>query len=375
MDRKVFTKYTPESFEAPNLVQVQLDSYKWFLETGLKELLNDVSPITDWTGKELELRFLDFKLEEPKYTERTAREKNITYEAPIRIRISLTNKKTGNVDEQEIYLGDFPLMTPRGTFVINGVERVVISQLIRSPGVFFSLSKNSRFKRLFGAKIIPSRGAWLEFETESSGAISVRIDRKRKIPATSVLRAFGLGKDEDIKKHFEDIDTDQNMQYMVSTIIQDAASNVDEGLIEMYKRIRPGDPATVDNARAMIHNMFFNFSRYDLSRVGRHRMNKRFQRDYDLDEKNRVLKVEDVVDVLREIIRLNNTAGSEADNIDHLGNRRVKTLGELLQDKLRLSFTRMERIIKDRMSTQDVSAIIPAQLINARPFEIKILRI
>ena len=366
--RKILSKYGPDSFEAPNLVQVQLDSYQWFLDVGLKELLNDISPIEDWTGKELELRFLDFKLEEPKFTERVAREKNITFEAPLRVKIALKNKSTGDVNEQEIYLADFPVITPRGTFVINGVERVVISQLIRSPGAFFSFSRSSRYKRLFGAKIIPSRGAWLEFETEQSGVISVRIDRKRKIPATSVLRAFGIGKDEDIKKLFADIDTDPDMQYIVSTIVADAASNEEEGLIEMYKRIRPGDPATVDNARQMINNVFFNFSRYDLSRVGRYRMNQRFQKDYPLDEKNRVLKVDDVIAVMREIIRLNNDPLSMADNIDHLGNRRVKTLGELLQDKLRLSFSRMERIIKDRMSTLEAGSIIPAQLINSRPF-------
>lgn len=366
--RKIFSKYAPDKFEAPNLVQVQLDSYQWFLDVGLKELLNNISPIEDWTGKELELRFLDFKLEEPKYDERTAREKNITYEAPLRVKISLKNKKTDKVQEQEIYLADFPLITPRGTFVVNGVERVVISQLIRSPGAFFSLSRSSRFKRLFGAKIIPSRGAWLEFETESSGVISVRIDRKRKIPATSVLRAFGIGKDEEIKKLFEDIDNNPDMQYIVSTIVADPASSEEEGLIEMYKRIRPGDPATVDNARQMINNMFFNFSRYDLSRVGRHRVNQRFQKNYPLDEKNRTLKVEDIVDVLRELVRLNNNPAAQPDNIDHLGNRRVKTLGELLQDRLRLAFTRIERIIKDRMSTLDINTLIPAQLINSRPF-------
>lgn len=366
--RKILSKYAPDTFEPPNLVQVQLDSYQWFLDIGLKELLNDISPIEDWTGKELELRFLDFKLEEPKFSEQVAREKNITYEAPLRVKISLKNKKIGKTDEQEIYLADFPIMTPRGTFVINGVERVVISQLIRSPGAFFSLSRSSRFKRLFGAKIIPSRGAWLEFETESSGVISVRIDRKRKIPATSILRAFGVGKDEEIKKLFEDVDTDPEMKYIISTIVADAASSQDEGLIEMYKRIRPGDPATIDNARQMINNMFFNFSRYDLSRVGRYRINQRFQKNFPLDEKNRVLKVEDVVDVIREIIRLNNEPVAQPDNIDHLGNRRVKTLGELLQDKLRLSFTRMERIIKDRMSTLDIESIIPGQLINSRPF-------
>lgn len=366
--RKIFSKYNLEAIEPPNLVQVQLDSYRWFLNVGLKELLNDISPVEDWTGKEFELRFLDFKLDEPKFTEQEAREKNISYEAPLRVRISLKNKKTAQAQEQEIFLSDFPLMTPRGTFVINGVERVVISQLIRSPGVIFTLSKSGRSKRLFGAKIIPARGAWLEFETESNGVISVRIDRRRKIPVTSMLRAFGAGKDEEIKKLFADVDTNTEMQHIVATIIADPASNEEEGLIEMYRRIRPGDPATVDNARQMINNMFFNFSRYDLSRVGRHRINQRFHKNYPLDEKNRILKLEDVILTIKEIIRLNNDPAAKPDNIDHLGNRRVKTLGELLQDKLRLAFARMERIIKDRMSTLDMSTATPTQLINSRPF-------
>src|SRR3989344_1820746 len=367
MSRKLFSKYSPEVFEAPALVQVQFDSYKWFWDTGFKELLKEVSPIEDWTAKELELRFVDYKLEEPKYTERVAREKNITHEAPLRVKIALTNKRTKHVEEQEVYLSDIPLMTKRGTFVINGVERVVISQLIRSPGVFFTVSRSSRFKRLFGAKIIPSRGAWLEFETEASGVISVRIDRKGKVPATALLRAFGLGKDEDIKKHFEDVDTDPDMKYIVSTIVQDSSSSEDEGLIEVYKRIRPGDPATIENAKQMVRNMFMSFSRYDLSRVGRHRMNLRFNPEFALEEAHRTLKLEDLIAVLREIIKLNNTPGADADNIDHLGNRRVKTLGELLQDKLRLAFSRMERTIKDRMSTIELDTIVPAQLVNSRP--------
>ncbi|MDP3953869.1 MAG: DNA-directed RNA polymerase subunit beta [bacterium] len=367
--RKIFSKYpSVESVVAPNLVQVQLDSYQWFLDVGIKELLKDVSPVMDWTGKEYDLNFLDFKLEEPKYDEKTAKAKNITYEAPLRVNIEIKNKKNDDVREQEVYLGDFPIMTERGTFIINGIERVVISQLIRSPGAFFLLSKLSRLKKLFGAKIIPSRGAWLEFETESSGVITVRIDRKRKIPVTSVLRAFGMGKDEDIRKAFKDVDTDPEMQYITATILQDASSTEVEGLIEMYKRIRPGDPATPDNAKQMIHNMFFNFSRYDLSKVGRHRMNRRFNEDHPLDEKNRTLKLQDIINVVKEIIKLNNSPASQPDNIDHLGNRRVKTLGELLQDRLRLAFTRMERIIKDRMSTLDVETVMPVQLINSRPF-------
>ncbi|HEY4474474.1 MAG TPA: DNA-directed RNA polymerase subunit beta [Candidatus Paceibacterota bacterium] len=367
--RKTFSKFGIDQFEAPNLVQVQLDSYKWFLDIGLRELLKDVSPTEDWTGKELELRFLDYKLDEPKYKERTAIEKNITYEAPLKVKVSLRNKRTDQYKEQELFLSDFPLMTPRGTFIINGVERVVISQLIRSPGVFFSMSRSSRFKRFFGAKLIPSRGAWLEFETEYNGVISCRIDRKRKVPATALLRAFGIIKDEEIKKLFEDVDTDPTVKYILATILADPSSNEEEGLIELYKRIRPGDPATPDNARQMVHNLFFNASRYDLSKVGRFRMNKRFNEELALDKtENRVLRKEDIVSILREIIQLNNNPSSIPDNIDHLGNRRVKTLGELLQDRLRIAFARMERITKDRMSTSDIATVLPSQLINARPF-------
>jgi len=352
----------------PNLVQVQLDSYNWFLEQGLKELLSDISPVRDWTEKEYELHFKNYTFDEAKYDEETAREKNLTYEAPLRVKINLVNLRTKDEKEQEIYIGDFPVMTPRGTFIINGIERVVISQLIRSPGVFFFGARSLRAKGQFGAKIIPARGAWLEFETDGNGVISVRIDRKRKIPATALLRAFGVGTDKEILEKFKDVDTNSEMQFIPTTIVHDPSANEDEGLIEVYKKIRPGDLATVENARQMIYNMFFNFSRYDLSRVGRHRMNERFGDKFDLNEKHRVIKPEDIVNTIREIIRLNNDPNGHEDNIDHLGNRRVKTLGELLQDKLRVGFSRMERIIKDRMSTSEADLISPAQLINPRPF-------
>ncbi len=366
--RKLFSKFGPDSIEAPNLAQVQLDSYQWFLNEGLQELLHEISPVKDWTEKEFELHFLSYILEKPKFDETTAREKNITHEAPLRIRVELKNKRTGQSSQQELYLGDFPLMTPRGTFIINGVERVVISQLIRSPGAFFTLLRSNGVKNFFGAKIIPSRGAWLEFETEPSGVISVRIDRKRKIAVTALLRAFGIGKDDEIKKLFKEVDTDENMKYILATIAQDPSSSEEEGLIEVYRRIRPGDPATVENSRQMVKNTFFNFSRYDLSKVGRHRLNQRFVKSFELTEQHRILKPEDIVDVVREIIHLNNTPTAKSDNIDHLGNRRVKVLGELLQDKLRVAFSQMERIIKDRMSTMEVDTILPSQLINPRPF-------
>ena len=225
--RKIFSKYGADysESEAPNLVQVQLDSYNWFLNYGLKELLKEVSPVEDWTSKELELHFIDYKLDEPKYDERTSIEKNVTYEAPLKIKVRLINKRTGQERDQELFIADFPLMTQRGTFIINGIERVVISQLIRSPGAFFSLSRSSRYKRFFGAKLIPSRGAWLEFETEYNGVISVRIDRKRKVAATALLRAFGIKDDEEIKKLFADVDTDPNVKYILATILQDPSSN------------------------------------------------------------------------------------------------------------------------------------------------------
>ncbi len=239
--RKIFSKYNVDQFEAPNLVQVQLDSYKWFLDVGLGELLKDVSPLEDWTSKELELNFDDFKLDEPKYDERTALEKNISYEAPLKMKVSLKNKRTSQTKDQELFMADLPLMTPRGTFIINGVERVVISQLIRSPGALFRLSGSSRYKPYFGAKLIPARGAWLEFETEFNGVISVRIDRKRKLPATALLRAFGIGSDEKIKKLFGDVDTDPTTKHILATILQDPSSNEEEGLIEAYPSGRSGN--------------------------------------------------------------------------------------------------------------------------------------
>ena len=370
IERTIFSRHEHlAEFEAPNLVQVQLDSYEAFLKHGLRELLRDVSPVDDWTSNELELSFIDFKLDEPKYTERQAIEKNVTFEAPLKFSVKLKNKRTKAEKIQELFIADLPMMTPRGTFIVNGVERVVISQLIRSPGTFFQLSTSSRHQRYFGAKLIPSRGAWLEFETEANGVISARIDRKRKVPATALLRAFGIASDDQLKKLFADVDTDPNVKFILATILQDPSSNEGEGMIEIYKRIRPGDPATVDTARQMVQNMFFTPARYDLSKVGRHRMNQRFNENLDIEVKtNRVLRKEDIVNVMREIVRLNNTPNAQPDNIDHLGNRRVKTLGELLQDRLRIAFARMERIIKDRMSTSDITQILPSQLINGRPF-------
>lgn len=374
MKTKNFSKHSYRQVDFPNFLAIQRESYQWFWDKGLRELLDEVSPIKDYTEKDFELRFLDYKLDEPKYVEVVARDRNTSYEAALRVKLSLLNKRTGEVKEQEVYLGDFPLMTNRGTFIVNGVERIVISQLIRSPGAFFTSTWYAG-RQFFGAKIIPNRGAWLEFDTDSSGVIGVKIDRKRRVPATTLIRAFGVEKDEEMRKFFKDVDTDANISYIEETLKRDSSKKRDEALIEVYRRIRPGDLATVDNARQLIENMFFNFERYDLSRVGRWKMEQRLgDKAYKPNTTNtayskedRVLHVEDVVGVVREIIRMNIDPEAHPDDIDHLGNRRVRAVGELLQNRLRVGLTRTERIIRDKMSTLDPATLTPSQLINARP--------
>ncbi len=362
--RLTFSAYTPQATPPPHLLQSQIDSNDWFFERGLAELFQEISPITDYAGN-LELHFLDHYLDAPKHTEETARDRNATYEAPLRCAVRLVNKKTGEVKEQEVYLGEFPVMTPRGTFIINGVERVIVSQLIRSPGVFFT-SAYAKGRNWYGAKIIPNRGAWLEIETAADGAMYVKIDRKRKVAVTALMRALGVVTNEAIEELFTDVDTNKELSYIKATLAKDTAKDQAEGLKEVYKRLRPGDMATVDNARQMIHDMFFRFDRYDFGKVGRHRMNQRLAMTISEEPKDRTFRIEDLVAVVREIIRLNNTQ-TAADDIDHLGNRRVRTIGELLQNKFRVGLMRMERIAKDRMSTLDLEQVTPAQLINARP--------
>jgi len=348
----------------PNLIEIQTDSYEWFWEKGIKELFDEVNPIADFTGKDIELSLSDYYLDEPKYDPETSKAKNISYEAPLRAKATLVLKKTGEVKEQEIYLGDFPIMTERGTFIINGVERVVVSQLIRSPGVFFTMEFN-KGKRLFGAKVIPNRGAWLEIETDLDGVLSVKIDRKRKLPVTTLLRAFGFD-DQKINDSFSDIDTG-DVPFLATTFAKDATTNRGEAYREVYKRIRPGDLATEENAKQMINSMFFDFERYDFGTVGRYRLNQRLEIERDNVEENRILNPEDLVLIIREIIRLNNDPASKPDDIDHLGNRRVRAVGELIQNKLRVGIYRMVRNVKDRMSTCDILTVGPGQLVNPRP--------
>ncbi|MEF3692368.1 MAG: DNA-directed RNA polymerase subunit beta [Candidatus Moraniibacteriota bacterium] len=347
----------------PNLIESQTDSYNWFLEKGFQDLIDEINPLKDSSGN-LEVTVSDFYLDEPKYIESVSKEKNISYEAPLKAKASLLIKKTGEIREQEIYLGDFPIMTERGTFIINGVERVVVHQLIRSPGVFFTMTYQ-KGRKTFGAKIIPNRGAWLEIDTDSEGVISVKIDRKRKLPITSLLRAFGQS-NAIMKKAFADVNKG-DIDYLETTLAKDICKTQGESYKEIYKRVRPGDFATEENAKQMIDSMFFDFDKYDFGSVGRYRLNQRLELSLSDDKENRILMVDDLVLIIKEIIRLNNDPLAQADDIDHLGNRRVRGVGELIQNKLRVGMARMARNAKDRMSTCDVDTVVPGQIVNSRP--------
>jgi DNA-directed RNA polymerase subunit beta len=366
-ERRFFTSLR-EAMPIPDLIEMQKDSYKWFLEDGLTELFDEISPIVDFNDRELELSFKEYYLDKPKFDEIESREKNITYEAPLRIKAELLNKKTKKTTTQEVYLGDFPLMTDRGTFIVNGIERVVISQLIRSAGVMFT-ADYIKGKKYYGAKIIPNRGAWLEIETDANKVLWVRIDRKRKVAVTSLLRSFGYESDEELIELFKDVDvvkSEEESGYIEATIKKDLSKNQTEGLQEVYRRIRPGDLVDDKNVKQLIENMFFRFDRYDFGRVGRYKLNRKFNEDLPINKETRILRKEDLLNIVKEIIRLNITKEPE-DDIDHLGNRRVRAVGGLVQNRLRVGLARMERIIKDKMSIADLDLISPNKLINARP--------
>ena len=362
--KRVFFTKDDTALPLPNLIAHQKDSWREFVETGLSEIFAELNPIEDYTGQKLELRFKDYAFQNPKVTEQDAKENNLTFDAPLHAKVELTNKVTGEVKEQEIYLGDYPWMTDRGTFVINGTERVVVSQLIRSAGVFFTADATAG-QNYYGAKLIPGRGAWLEFETASNGAIYVKIDRRRKLPVTTLLRALGYSKTSEIKSLFEDTDTGE-VKYIDATLDKDAARGVNEALIEVYRRLRPGDLATVDNARSMIERMFFDFKRFDYSRVGRYKLNQRLGLEVANTTENRVFQMSDLVAIIKEIIRLNNTQDLP-DDIDALSNRRIKLVGELVARQFRVGMLRMQRNAMDRMSMSDLETVTPGQLINARP--------
>lgn len=351
--------------DLPDLTEIQTKSYDWFIKEGIGEVFAEINPIIDFSGKLLELSFGDYYLDEPKYSQKVARQKKINYESPLKVEVQLKNLETGKTKKQEVFLGDMPLMTERGTFIINGVERVVISQLLRSAGVFFT-ADNVGDRKLFGAKIIPGRGAWLEFETAANGAMYVKIDRKRKIPITTFIRAFGYNTNEEIIKLFADVNTDKENDYIQATLEKDPSTTTDEAFIEVYRRIRPGDLATVENARQLIEGMFFDFKKYDISRVGRYKLNRALGIDIPNNKQNRVLRKEDLVAVIKELVKRNVTQG-DVDDIDHLANRRVRAVGELLEQRFRIGILRLERNVKDKMSTNEPATVTPSQLINVRP--------
>ncbi|MBI4321499.1 MAG: DNA-directed RNA polymerase subunit beta [Chloroflexi bacterium] len=354
----------PEVLAIPNLIRLQLDSFAWFIEEGLRELFAEISPIQDFTGKNLELQFLDYAFGVPKYNVQECRERDMTFAAPLRVKVQLKAKETGEIKEQEIFMGDFPLMTEHGTFVINGAERVVVSQLVRSPGVYFTVVEDpSTGRPLCYAKLIPNRGAWLEFETSNKDILSVKVDRKRKIPVTTLLRAIGFSTDEQLLDVFGVVETGDR-HYIQETMAKDPTKRTEEALLEFYRRLRPGDPPTLDNARSLLNSLFFNFRRYDLGKVGRHKLNKRL--GLDVPPTQRILTKEDILQIIRTMININNGLG-QPDDIDHLGNRRVRAVGELIQNQFRVGLLRMERVIKERMSIQEPDTATPAGLINIRP--------
>ncbi len=363
----------PTVLEVPNLIQVQLDSFEWFKADGLKELLEEISPIEDFPGGRFQLTFESHRFDEPKHSEDECREREITFSAPLYVTVGLHTKGSGpgegEIKYQELFVGDIPMMTTTGTFIINGAERVVVSQLVRSPGVYFTTDADPTTGRILtSAKLIPIRGAWMEFETSNRDVISVKVDRKRKTPVSMLLRAMGYASDEDIIGLFEDVDTDPDHPYIQTTIAKDATVNSEEeALLEFYRRLRPGEPPSVDNAKTLLDNLFFNPRRYDLGRVGRYKLNRKLGPPGDQDENDRTLSRQDIINLLKGIILVNREE-RDADDIDHLGNRRVRAVGELIQNHIRVGLMRMERVIKERMTTQmDPATTTPAALINIRP--------
>ena len=386
----------PQVLEVPNLIQSQIQSYEWFNRQGLEDVFREVSPILDYTSKKYELHFQDHEFRPPKYLPQECKEREITYSQPLYVRTRLVMKETGEIKEQEIFMGDFPMMTDNGTFIINGAERVVVSQLVRSPGIYFVSERNPSSNRgLCMAKLIPSRGAWLEFETSNKDVLSVKVDRKRKVSASTFLRALGVAYDDQITGLFDDIDTDETHRYMQATLRSDPASDSagisfrDEDLrslwewlhegeeydkeaahriaaaqVEFYRRLRPGEPPSLENSRNLINNLFFEPRRYDLGRVGRYKFNRRLALPEDRGPMT--LTRDDLIAVIRMMIIINQGDG-QVDDIDHLGNRRVRAVGELVQNQVRVGLLRMERMVKEKMTLVDPETAAPQGLVNIRP--------
>ncbi len=360
-ERRSFAKI-PSIVDVPNLIAIQTESFKWFMEQGITDAFNDVCPIENST-KDMCVELGEHHFGEPKYTVDECKEKDVSYQAPLYAKIRFINRETGEIkDQNDLFMGDFPLMTPRGTFIINGTERVVVSQLVRSPGIYFSAERDKTSdKTIYGAKVIPSRGAWLEFETDKRDILSVRIDRKRKQPATLLLRALGIA---DTREEIIEILGDSEM--VLRTLDRDPATTKEEALIELYKRFRPGEPPTIDSARTLLDGLFFNPQRYDLAKVGRYKANKKL--GFDAEKDDSTLTIEDIVATMRYIVALHaGEEGYQVDDIDHFGNRRIRTVGELIQNQFRIGLSRMERVVRERMSMQEPDEITPQSLVNIRP--------
>jgi len=361
-----------EKFEIPNLIELQLDSFEWFVAKGLRELFDEISPIKDFTGKVMELQFLDYEFGEPKYSEEECRTKDLTFSKPLYVNVELLIKETGEIQRQRVYMGDYPWMTDQGTFVINGAERVVVSQLVRSPGVYYSEVEDPASGRmLFSAKVIPNRGAWLEFETNNKDQLWVKVDRKRKIAATTLLRAVGYEQNDEISALFSTIDNDPEHPFIAGTLDKDLTKTQGEALIEVYKKLRPGDPPTGDNAKQLVESLFFNFRRYDLGRVGRYKFNKKLdavagRMNIELPREGRTITREDIAAIVGNLIECNRGLHPK-DDIDHLGNRRIRANGELIQNAFRIGLLRMERVVRERMTIQEIDKATPNALINIRP--------
>jgi DNA-directed RNA polymerase subunit beta len=374
MQQKKLVQKTFGAFQAPrvpfpDLVGHQRGSFDWLMKDGLMELFKEFSPVSDYSGKKFELRFDGFEIGDPKGTEEEARENMRTYEAPVKVSVTLVNKTFGSEKTQEIFLADMPIMTPHGSFIVSGVERAIVPQLARSFGAFF-VAEETKGKQWFGAKIIPARGVWIEIESDADGAIYVKIDRKRKFPVTNLLAIMGAGLREELIGKFKG--NEAAVRAIETTLANDTAQTLDEAYVEVHRRMRDGDLATPDNAKQYV-NALFAVDRYDLSRVGRHRLNMRFGLPTDkkaLDQ--RALTVDDLVRIVGEIARLNQDPNAQPDDIDHLGFRRVRFVGELLQARMRVGMSRMKRNIQDRMSTIESETSLPMAFVNPRPLQASI---
>ena len=366
----------------PDLVAVQRDSFKWFLEEGIAETLTDISPIEDFTGS-LKLELADPEFEPPKYSEEECKEKDMTFSRPLFVTARFMNAQTGEIKEQTVFMGDFPMMTEKGTFIINGTERIVVSQLVRSPGVYFGITpdKTSPDLDIIDAKVIPGRGAWLEFEVDKKNTAYVRIDRKRKQPVTILLKALGMGDDPEALRTLLLDSKGQPFESIANTLGRDHTETVDDAFLDIYRKLRPGEPPTVESARGLLENLFFNPKRYDLAKVGRHKVNKKLKEEFDALEPvleriglerptdaDLTLTRADILATVSYLVKLHaREADHWDDDIDHFGNRRIRSVGELIQNQVRIGLSRMERVVRERMTTQDVEAITPQTLINIRP--------